>query len=136
MGLLALHDLKCLLGAQKRAREIRVHHSLPLLIAEIFERDAWGTDPSVVEQHIETAKRLLSLREQGTHRSRITHVGGHDQGLSCRSASLYHRLLQQLLASSGKRHAIALLQKGERNRLADTSTRSSNEGNFGMWTHT
>src|SRR5215510_15036063 len=136
MGLLALHDFKCLLGAQKRAREVCVHHRLPLLIAKIFERDAWGTDPGVVEQHIETTERLLRLREQGTHRGRITHVAGHGQGLSGRGASLYHRLLQQLLASSGKRHAIALLQEGESNRLADTSTRSSNEGNFGMWTHT
>src|SRR5215475_5426869 len=76
-----------LLAAQKRAREVCVHHRLPLLIAEIFECDAWGTDPGVVEQHIEAAERLLSLREQGTHRGRITHVGGHDQSLSCCSAS-------------------------------------------------
>ena len=84
-------------GTQKRAREVRVYHRLPLLIAEIFERDARGTDSGVVEQYIEATERLLGLREQSLHRGRITHVGGHNQGLpatvpasvtACSSSSL------------------------------------------------
>ena len=77
--LLALHDPERFLRAQEDPGHVHVHHLLPLLVGEVFQRHGGRPHPGVVEEHVEAPERLLRLREEGAHRGRIGDVGRHHE---------------------------------------------------------
>src|SRR5438128_1868472 len=126
---LVLHDLEGLLRAQERARQVGVHHRLPLLDAQVFQ-EAGGADPGVVEQEIEATERALGLREEGADGLGITHVGGHDQRPGARVARLGRHLLEGVLAPPGQRDVVALSQQREPDRLAYSAPGARHDRDF------
>ena len=75
--LLRLHQADSLLGAEKRAGQVRIDDGPPLLHCDVLERDAGALIPALLNSRSSRPNDLARGIEQGAHRRRIGHVGGH-----------------------------------------------------------
>ena len=150
---LVLHDLERLLGTQKGTGQIRIDHALPLLVGQVFEGNRRRTAARIIKQQIQPTERLAGFGEQRAHRSRVAHIGRHDQGPRRGNVSSFriktvdtlplfpggsgfgHGLLQQLGPTAGQHDRIALLQQGERQVFADTRSGSRHQRDSLMCRH-
>ncbi len=103
---------------------------MPLLVAQLLERDAGGVAASIVEQHVEAAEGLLELREERRHLLWLADVSRHHQGVLAGCARQRHGLFQEGLATTRERDAIAVGQECQRRRSTDTRAGASHDGDF------
>ncbi len=121
---LGLHDLDGFLRAQKCAGEIDAHHSVPLLVAEIFHGYGGRAHARVVEEHVQAPERFLGPGEQRSHRFGIADVGRHREHLA--GACLRHARGAFKLRSSapGEHYGISGALQCKAHRAADAAARA------------
>src|SRR5579862_3194086 len=117
--LLSLHDVKSLLGAEKRACEIDLDHGLPLLEGEVLEIDCWGADAGIVEQQVKAAKAALHSSEEAPNRRGIADIRRNGQAVPCCVASKCKRLFEGVLAPPRQGDAISVGEQGEGDGASD-----------------
>src|SRR5262249_28423835 len=117
--LLLLHDLERFLRAQERARQIHVHDRLPLLVGKVLQEHAGRAAPCVVEQQVESTKRLPGLLKEAPHVLRLAHIGYDGEHPRTRGLSVLDRRLQSVGATPGDHHRIAVAAQCQRRRPTD-----------------
>ena len=80
-GLLGLHDADGLLRAEKCAGEIDADDRGPLLVGEVFDRDAGSAGAGVVEEQVEAAEFFADDVEEGLHGVGLADVGDYGNAL-------------------------------------------------------
>src|SRR5579872_2906452 len=125
---LALHELDRFLSAEERAGEIDIHHLLPGIEGELFERHRRCADPGIVEEHIKPPERLLGLRKKHAYRGRVRDIGRDHQHRRPFPFGGYR--VEKIAPPSRQYHSIPGVRQRERHRLADPAARPGHQRNL------
>ena len=130
LRLLRFHEPESLLGAEKGAGQVHVYDVGPLLVREVFKRDAGDVDAGVVEQHVEAAVAVVDRGKKGIDRSGLAYVGRERQGVGavghCGGQFEFRE------AAAGERKGIAGGGHGQGDGAADATAGSGDEGYLGL----
>ena len=135
LRLLRFHQQEGLLRAEKRPRQVDVHHRLPLFDGQLLERRAARGDARVVEQHVQPPEPLARRGEKGSNRIRIADVGWDDERVCAMRSGLDDRLLQQRLAAAGQHHGVVRVEQTDRHGPANTGPCSRDNRHLGSRVH-
>ena len=104
LRVLILHDLECLLRAEKRTGNVGINHGPPVPKLQVLQQHTLAAKAGVIEQQVEATERLFRLCKERGDRLRFGDVRRHSDHLGICVGLLHcrHRRFQALQAPAGK----------------------------------